>query len=196
MNEPPTQHLPAKPLPDPGDINRQISARLAIYEKNQLDLRSRVDDLFLQFMTSRQQDNELSRDLAASTREKLIESIEAMNRQRKEITAKKIRAATATEVLLLDMADDTLRDRLERMRAELERISKVVSNKSEAIVRDSQKIEAIKLNKPEAEKQIGKPAWWTARFDRIVDALLIVLAWAVLQEWILPLLNVAFGKKP
>lgn len=194
MNEPPTQHLPAKPVPDPDDKNRQISARLAAVERNQIDLRSRLDDLFLQFMSSRQQDNELSRDLATSTREKLIESIETMKQQRKEITTRKIKAETATEVLLLDMADDTLRDQIERTHSELERVSKVVANKSSAIVRDSEKIEAIKLNKPEpAEKQIGKPAWWTARFDRIADAFLLVLAWAVMQEWVLPLINKAFG---
>lgn len=194
MIDPNTQIRSVEPGPD--DANLRMSARMADYEKSLLELRARVDELFLQFMQSKQREDELSRDIASASREQLADTIQRLVDRRRELAAKKLQAETTTALLFLDITDDDLQRQIEKARLELERANRVVATKSESIKSDSQKMEAIKLGKPEKEiKPILKSDWWRQRFDRIADILLIALMWAILQEWIVPLINAAFGKK-
>ncbi len=192
--EPPTQANTTEPHDLQGEswtMERNISARLAVFEKRLTETDSKITALAEQFMLAQLHSNEAERDMAHTTIERMEASIQQIQEKREALAKQKAQTTNQHDKFMLDIMDDVLLNRLERTEAERDQ-AVIKKEKAQKGVNESQRgIKAVKSNTtpPGRWDFISKPP-----FAGVIQALLLLIVQEIIRSWIIPLMAAAFAK--
>jgi hypothetical protein len=172
-------------------MERNISARLVVFEKRLTETDTKITALAEQFMLSQLHSSEAERDMAHSTIERMDASIEQIREKRETLARQKAGITNQHDRFMLEMMDDFLLNRLERTEAERDQ-ALITKEKAEKGVNESQRgIKVVKANTmpPGRWDFMTKPP-----FAGILQALLLLIVLEIIRSWIIPLLTGAFER--
>lgn len=187
-HEPPTGASATEP--PAWSMERNISARLAIFEKRLMETDSKIAALAEQFMLSQLHSSEAERDMAHSTIERMEAAIEQIREKRETLAKQKAGTSNQHDRFMLEMMDDFLLNRLERTEAERDQ-ALITKDKAEKGVKESQRgIKVVAANTtPGRWDFMSKPP-----FASVIQALLLLIVLEIIRSWIIPLLAGAFAR--
>jgi len=188
--KPQTHAAATEPPAAAWSMERNISARLAVFEKRLTQTDDKITALAEQFMLGQLHSSEAERDMAHSTIERMEASIEQVREKRVALAKQKATITNQHDRFMLEIMDDFLLNRLER--TEAERDQAIISKqKAEKGVGESQRgIKAVKASTtPGRWDFITKPP-----FAGVIQALLLLLILEIIRSWVIPLLAAAFAR--
>jgi hypothetical protein len=171
-------------------MERNISARLAVFEKRLTETDNKITALAEQFMLSQLHSSEAERDLAYTTIERMEASIQQIREKRDSLAIQKSRTTNQHDKFMLEIMDDFLLNRLERTEAERDQAI-ITKEKAEKGVSESQHgIKVVKAN--------TTPGRWDFMtrppFAGVIQALILLIVLEIIRSWIIPLLAAAFTR--
>lgn len=188
--EPPTQASATEPPAAAWSMERNISARLVVFEKRLTETDTKITALAEQFMLSQLHASEAERDMAHTNIERMEASIQQIHKKREALAKQKATITNQHDRFMLEIMDDFLLNRLER--TEAERDQAIISKqKAEKGVGESQRgIKVVKSNTtPGRWDFISKPP-----FASVIQALILLISLEIIRSWIIPLLATAFAR--
>lgn len=186
--EPPTQ---AGGTESPAwSLERNISARLAVFEKRLSETDAKITALAEQFILAQLHNSEAERDVASTTIERMEAAIGQIREKRAALAIQKSRTTNQHDKFMLEMMDDFLLNRLERTEAERDQ-AVITKEKAEKGVSESQRgIKVVNANTtPGRWDFINKPP-----FAGVIQALLLLISLEIIRSWVIPLLAAAFTR--
>jgi len=186
--EPPSQASPTK---QPAwSMERNISARLVVFERRLAETDAKITALAEQFMLSQLHTSEAERDMAHTTIERMDASIQQIREKREALAKQKGRTTNQHDRFMLEIMDDFLLNRLERTEAERDQAI-ITKEKAEKGVNESQRgIKVVKANTtPGRWDFMSKPP-----FASVIQALILIISLEIIRSWIIPLLTAAFAR--
>lgn len=189
-DDPLTQASQTEPPAAAWTMERNISARLAVFEKRLSQTDDKITALAEQFMLSQLHSSEAERDMAHTTIERMEASIQQIREKREALAKQKATIRNQHDRFMLEIMDDFLLNRLER--TEAERDQAIISKqKAEKGVGESQRgIKVVKASTtPGRWDFMSKPP-----FAGVIQALILLVSLEIIRSWIIPLLAAAFTR--
>jgi len=171
-------------------MERNISARLVVFERRLAETDAKITALAEQFMLSQLHTSEAERDMAHTTIERMDASIQQIREKREALAKQKGRTTNQHDRFMLEIMDDFLLNRLERTEAERDQAI-ITKEKAEKGVNESQRgIKVVKANTtPGRWDFMSKPP-----FASVIQALILIISLEIIRSWIIPLLTAAFAR--
>jgi len=190
-DDPLTQAGQTEPPAAAWNMERNISARLAVFEKRLSQTDDKITALAEQFMLSQLHNSEAERDVAHSTIERMEASIQQIREKREALAKQKATITNQHDRFMLEIMDDFLLNRLERTEAERDQAS-ISKQKAEKGVGESQrgiKVVTANTTPPGRWDFMSKPP-----FAGVIQALILLISLEIIRSWIIPLLASAFAR--